>query len=1084
MRQAAERSVELNPHCQMGWGQLVFVNAYGRDLAALRAAAERTFSLNPLNTATIAIAATMLANAGDWERGMEVVRKAMAPNPNHAGWYHHVFFADHYRRAEYEEALAILKRVNMPGWPRAALGAAATAGQLGRIAEACSALENLAKIDPGLLDPAAARHMWAIWHWDEELVDRFVEGFLKAKALESADGEMKTKPASGSGSRASSTVLGNAMAIAVRPFTTHNDDADSKSLAGGLSDDIPAGLSRFAYLSVAGAAESARFLIEGSVRQAAATIRVSARLVDAETGAHMWAETYTRDTHAADLFALQDDITNRIVATVADANGVLVRAMGSPLRERPCEELAIGELILRYQVFTQQFQRDEYVRLRGALENALQREPAHAEAWSCLAMLYHNEYVNVPTREPQRDGLLLGREQYRDEDAGAPAREAGPLDRMRAAAQRAIDLDPVCQRGWFALAFWCFHTRDLPGLRAAAERTVALNPLSTSTLAGIARMRAFAGDWDEGVANARQAMDLNPHHPGWYRLPSFYNCYRQSAYEEALQIAKRINAPGAPLTAAFLAATLGKLGRRAEAQTALEALGKLDPALLQPERLRAAFAIPLWDERLIDDLMDGFLKAKVLVETESAKPLSGQLASIAVLPFTDMSEAKDQEWFCDGIAEEILNALTHLKGVNVAARTSAFSFRGKSDDLRSIGEKLHVTTVLEGSVRRSGDRLRITVQLNEVANGYRLWSERYDRELKDIFDVQDEIAKAVAERLKVTLAGGTEARLVHKATENVEAYQLYLKGRALLYQRGGGIPLAMEQFKKAVEFDPSYAAAWAGIADGYTVLSYFGLVPGRETKPKALAAARRSVELDPNSAEGHTALAAAALVYQRDRRTAEREFVRALELNPSYIQGRCWYAILYLQLTCGRLEEGVAEGRRALASDPLSAYARGILAHCLARAGQSDEAIEQARAAVQADPASFLTRSVVGLALLSASRFDDAAAAFREAMEISGRQTQAVGFLATALARGGRQSEARALYNELVDRSRLEYIPFFWLALTAAAAGENDQALDLAERSWQEREPVLLLYASHAEESRWFQQQPRFQAILRKMDAL
>ena len=201
---------------------------------------------------------------------------------------------------------------------------------------------------------------------------------------------------------------------------------------------------------------------------------------------------------------------------------------------------------------------------------------------------------------------------------------------------------------------------------------------------------------------------------------------------------------------------------------------------------------------------------------DSAPRPAERVASIAVLAFTDMSAAKDQDWFCDGIAEEILNALAPLKGLRVAARTSAFSFKGKSDDLRTIGEKLNVTTVLEGSVRRAGDRVRITVQLSDVANGFQLWSERYDRELKDIFDVQDEIAKAIAERLRVTLAGGKDDRLVEQVTTNIEAYQLYLKGRALLDRRGASVPIGLDLLRKAVELDPGYSLAWAGIADAFT----------------------------------------------------------------------------------------------------------------------------------------------------------------------------------------------------------------------------------------------------------------------------
>src|SRR5262245_35949898 len=183
---------------------------------------------------------------------------------------------------------------------------------------------------------------------------------------------------------------------------------------------------------------------------------------------------------------------------------------------------------------------------------------------------------------------------------------------------------------------------------------------------------------------------------------------------------------------------------------------------------------------------------------DSIPHLAERVTSIAVLAFSDMSAAKDQDWFCDGIAEEILNALTPLEGLRVAARTSAFSFKGKGDDLRTIGEKLKVTTVLEGSVRRAGDRVRITVQLSDVANGFQLWSERYDRELKDIFDVQDEIAKTIAERLRVTLAGGKDDRLVERVTTNVQAYQLYLKGRALVDRRGASIPAGLDLLRMAV----------------------------------------------------------------------------------------------------------------------------------------------------------------------------------------------------------------------------------------------------------------------------------------------
>ena len=457
-------------------------------------------------------------------------------------------------------------------------------------------------------------------------------------------------------------------------------------------------------------------------------------------------------------------------------------------------------------------------------------------------------------------------------------------------------------------------------------------------------------------------------------------------------------------------------------------------------------------------------------------------ASIAVLAFTDMSAAKDQDWFCDGIAEEILNALTPLEGLRVAARTSAFSFKGKGDDLRTIGEKLNVTTVLEGSVRRSGDRVRITAQLSDVANGFQLWSERYDRDMKDIFDVQDEIAKAIVERLRVTLAGGRDDRLVEQATTNIEAYQLYLKGRALLDQRGASVPPALDLFRMAVELDPGYSLAWAGIADTYTVMAYVGFVRSSESKRQAIAAATRSIELDSASAAGHTALACARLLYDNNLVVAKQEFERALELNPNYVQGRCWYALLYLQWARGEFDQGIAEARRALESDPLSAYAAMTLAACLYTAGRLDEAIEKGRLAIELDPGSFVARWVLGLSLGLADRFEEAVTILDAATRISGNHPFVITSIARVFGRWGKPAEASAIHRELMDRASRVYVPLTHLILTAEAAGQREEALAFARRAWDEREPPFILWARHFPEYRTLHSDPRFAAILREMN--
>ena len=447
-----------------------------------------------------------------------------------------------------------------------------------------------------------------------------------------------------------------------------------------------------------------------------------------------------------------------------------------------------------------------------------------------------------------------------------------------------------------------------------------------------------------------------------------------------------------------------------------------------------------------------------------------------------MSAAKDQDWFCDGIAEEILNALAPLQGLRVAARTSAFSFKGKTDDLRMIGAKLNVTTVLAGSLRRAGDRLRITVQLSDVASGFQLWSDQYDRELKDIFDVQEEIAKAIAARLRVTLAGGKDARLVEQGTTNVEAYQLYLRGYALLARRGASIPEALDLFRKAVEIDPGYSHAWSGIADACTGLAITGSVSGSDGKSQAMAAATRSIEIDPTSAAGHTALACATLLFENNRGMAKEEFERALELRPSYALGRSWYATFFLQWACGELEQGIVEVRRALDGDPLSAYIMTLLACCLFTAGRLNEAIETCT------PSCSTGSRVIYHAMGTRS-----VSWYRRTVRRGDLDARnGVGDLGTPLARARQPglglravrepASGERAARELVDRASRAYVPLTYLALPAEASGQHEEAMSLARRAWDGREPTFILHARHFPEFRSLRSDPRFVAILREMN--
>jgi len=435
-------------------------------------------------------------------------------------------------------------------------------------------------------------------------------------------------------------------------------------------------------------------------------------------------------------------------------------------------------------------------------------------------------------------------------------------------------------------------------------------------------------------------------------------------------------------------------------------------------------------------------------------------ASIAVLPFINMSADAENEFFADGITEEIINVLTQIEDLRVAARTSSFYFKGKHADMRQIGEQLNVRTVLEGSVRKIGDRLRITAQLVNVADGYHLWSERYDRELKDVFTIQDEIARSIAERLKLTLECNQVEQLVKAGTKNLEAYQLYLKGRALLYRRGRGTWQAAECFDRAVKLDPDFAVAWAGIADAYTTIGYYGFARPEATMPRGMEAAKRAVALNPSLAEAHCALAMASLMGTWDEALAESEFLLALRLNPQYIQARAWYALFYLQFSQGRLAEGVEQARLLLVNDPLSSYVHAIYSLTCAVAGEHAEAIQASRRAVVLDPESYLAHMIFHGVLHIGGKFEEAISVGGLALAMSGRHFWSMAVQAITFADWNKPALADALYKEMLARACTQYVSPALLAVAASAAGEEDNAIGHAREALELHDPACEVYFS------------------------
>jgi len=450
--------------------------------------------------------------------------------------------------------------------------------------------------------------------------------------------------------------------------------------------------------------------------------------------------------------------------------------------------------------------------------------------------------------------------------------------------------------------------------------------------------------------------------------------------------------------------------------------------------------------------------------------------SIAVLPFANLSGDRDFEYFSDGIAEEVINALTQLPGLRVAARTSSFAFRGPAIELSEVGAKLKVATVLEGSVRKAGNRLRISVQLVKVADGYHLWSEQYDREMPDVFAIQDEIARAIATRLQVAL-GGDEAPLVTPATGNLDAYHLYLKGRYYLAQRSLALKKALECFHQAIALDPNYALAYAGFADGCTILAEYGFAPPNEVRPKARAAVEKALSLAPDLAEVHCAAGALSFICDWDWDRASRDLRRAVELNPRSVAARQWLSY-YLVFVEGRFEEGIAQARRAVDLDPLAPLLVMQLGMTLMGAGRYEEAEAKLLRAGALAPTMFLPTIHLGLLYNHLGRSDEAIAPLEVAVTASGRHPWTLAALAVCYGSLGKLADVEAISDELNARARREFVQSVPLAIVAASRGHVDAAFELLERACTEHDGILV-YSKRYPFLRLLQTDPRIERIHR-----
>ncbi|MBI3470361.1 MAG: protein kinase [Candidatus Solibacter usitatus] len=452
--------------------------------------------------------------------------------------------------------------------------------------------------------------------------------------------------------------------------------------------------------------------------------------------------------------------------------------------------------------------------------------------------------------------------------------------------------------------------------------------------------------------------------------------------------------------------------------------------------------------------------------------------SIAVLPFTNLSPDKENEYFSDGLAEEIINALANVPGLRVTARTSAFSFRGKDLDIRGIAGKLNVSTVLEGSVRKAGQRVRVTAQLSNAADGYQIWSDRFDREMTDIFDLQDEISQAIVARLRLKLVGERPAG--KRQTASIEAYSAYLKGRYHRYRfTRADLMKSKEYFQQAIALESDYALAHAGMGDFYWTIGGLGLLAPREAMPQARAAAERALALDDSLAEAHALLALVYAVYDYHWDEAAREFRRVLDLDPAGPLGRFRHAMFYLR-PMRRMDEAIADMRLALDNDPLSLLYQVNLGNLLYFARRYREAVEQFGRTLEMDPNYYVAHAMLGAAQVQQGRMVEAIESASRAQSLAGENPLVAGGLAAFLGVAGGREPARVILSRMEAAAAGAYVPATSIACVHAGLGDLDQTYAWLDRAVAERDPIVLTVPTDPFYDR-IRADARYAPLLRKM---
>ena len=680
--------------------------------------------------------------------------------------------------------------------------------------------------------------------------------------------------------------------VAVLPFKYSGGSSDLAGLAEGLSDDINTGMSRFSYLRVIAGSSTARYaqqavdvrtvakelgaryVMEGSIRQAGAKIRIATQLVDAASGASLWAEAYDRAFTPEAVLDLLDDVVPRIVATVGDTQGILAHSMTEALRNRDPESLTPYEALLRSFGFHQHVTAAEQLAGVAALERAVKQAPDRADCWAMLSWLYRAEYSHDYNPRPDS------------------------MERSLEAARRAVALAPSSQLAQAALASAFFFRRELGSFRTAAERAIALNRMEGYTTAFLGMEFAFSGDWERGCALSEWATQLNPNHPGWYWFPPALNAYRQGDSQRALEYMLKINMPGLWTAQVALTVIYGQLGEMDQASSALRGLLTLRPDFAAVARRELS---KWWQPELVEQMLGDLRKAGLNTSEAAAIPVissgatrvrtaSGESRAdegfwVAVLPFKYTGGNADLKGLAEGLSEEVITGLSRFSYLRVIARGSTARYSNESVDIRAVGKELGARYVMEGSLRQSGTKLRLAVQLVDATCGAHLWAETYERTFGPgtVFEVQDDlvprIVSTVADQYGILPRTMSEG-LRSKSEDSLTPHEAVLRTFSYFTRITPDEHVIIRKIlERTVQEAPDHADSWAMLSMIYRGEFAQGFNGGPNPLDRALAAAQRAVGLAATHALGHYALAA-VYFFRKEMIPFRVEVERALALNP------------------------------------------------------------------------------------------------------------------------------------------------------------------------------------------------------------